>query len=310
MIVVEHIVGETANFREVRVPLHQIGLYVELETLLGPLSLVESSKDEDVLGVDRHTHGEVTSCPGGLGIQVDHAPHVVIDVVHLDGVRDFFLIEFCTAREDIDVFVVEDTGSSAVTSNIEISNPAPCIILDIIFLTSCVEALGIVTTNDEDETSLRVESSEVRPPEEQRALIDQLLLVVVVLKHPVAADVVLVTATDAKYFTFISNQSAAEFRNDKVVKQNHFFGGVLVYIVEVDVLGAPLEVMDELPGAVALLQDESIVEELRELTEDVNVRVVGDSARELSHFSLLSNQLLGDGIEAAPDSLEAVKVEL
>ena len=46
--------------------------------------LVEAAKDEDVLAVDRHTHRQVAGRPRRLGVQVDHTPHVVVNVVHLD----------------------------------------------------------------------------------------------------------------------------------------------------------------------------------------------------------------------------------
>jgi hypothetical protein len=41
-----------------------------------------------------------------------------------------------------------------------------------------------------------------------------------------------------------------------------------------DVFGAPLKVMHKFAGAIALLEDESVVEQLLELRKHVDVRVV------------------------------------
>ena len=152
MIVVEDVVGERANFGEVGVPLHQVGLNVELEALLSTLRLVEAAKDEDVLGVDGHAHSEVTGGPGALGIQIDHAPHVVVNVVHFDGVRDFLLVEFGSTREHVNVLIPENARCSAISRHVQICYTAPGIILYVVLLTSCVETLGIVTTNYEYQT--------------------------------------------------------------------------------------------------------------------------------------------------------------
>jgi len=80
---------------------------------------------------------------------LDHAPHVVVNVVHLNGVGDLFLVEFCPSREDVDVLVVEDARSSGVTGHVQVGDATPGVVLDIVLFTSGVEGLSVVSSNDE-----------------------------------------------------------------------------------------------------------------------------------------------------------------
>ena len=162
VVVVEHIVGERADLGQAWVTFHQVFLDVETEAFLGADCLVKAAKDQNGLTVDRHAHCQIASCPGRFCVQVDHSPHVVIDVVHLNGVRDLLFVELGAATENVDVLVVEDAAGSRVTSHIEVCDTAPSIILDVILLTSCVEALGIIATDDENQATLRVERREIR----------------------------------------------------------------------------------------------------------------------------------------------------
>lgn len=61
-----------------------------------------------MLAINWHTHCKITGCPRTLGVQIDHSPHVVVDVVHFDCVGDFFLVEFGPAREYVNILVVEN----------------------------------------------------------------------------------------------------------------------------------------------------------------------------------------------------------
>ena len=58
-----------------------------------------------------------------------------------------------------------------------------------------------------------------------------------------------------------------------------------INVPEVDVLGAPLKVVDKLMGAVVFFKYECIVKQLAELINYVNFRIVSDSAVQLSKFS-------------------------
>ena len=108
VVVIEHIVGETSDFRKHRVSLHQVLLHVEAEAFLCPDCLVEAAKDDDRLAVDWHTHRQVTGCPGALRAEGNHAPHIVVYIIHFDGVCDFLFVKLGPPTEDVDVLVVED----------------------------------------------------------------------------------------------------------------------------------------------------------------------------------------------------------
>ena len=99
----------------------------------------------------------------------------------------------------------------------------------------------------------------------------QLLVFLDVLEHPVAAHVVLVTTADTEHFTFVSDQGAAELGNEVVVVQHNLLTRLLVHIVKVNVFGAPFEVMHKFARAVTLLEDERVVQQLRELGIHVHV---------------------------------------
>lgn len=168
VVVVENVVAEGADLGEARVPLHQVLLDVEAEAFMSSDSLVEAAKDQDSLAVDGHAHGEVTGRPGGLSVQVDHPPHVVVDVVHFDGVCDLLLVELGTPAEDIDVLVVEDATGGGVTCNVQVRNSAPSVILDVVLLARRVKTLRIVATDHKDEPTLRIQGREVRSLEQKR----------------------------------------------------------------------------------------------------------------------------------------------
>lgn len=129
----------------------------------------------------------------------------------------------------------------------------------------------------------------------------------IILKHPIAADVVLVSTADAEHLAFISDECAAELRNEKVVEQYNLLARQFVDIVEVDVFGAPFEVVYILSGRVRLLQNESIVQQLAELLKDVDITVVADAAAQLTHLALFRNELLADRIKVAANCLIRIK---
>ena len=217
VVIVEDIVRERANLWQAGISLHQVLLDVEPEAFMRSDRLVEAAKDQDSLAVDRHAHGEIAGCPRGLRVQVDHAPHVVVDVVHLDRVCDLFLVELGTTTENVDVLVVEDTTRGGVPGHVQVGDPAPGIVLDVILLTSRVEALGVIAANNEDEATLRIEGSEIRSLEEKGRLVLKFGAIFFELHHPVTAHVVLMSTADAENSAFISDDRAAEFRNTKLI---------------------------------------------------------------------------------------------
>lgn len=65
----------------------------------------------------------------------------------------------------------------------------------------------------------------------------------------------------------------------------------LVHVVEVDVLCAPFEVMHVFARTVALLQNECVLKKFLELGINVNIRVIGSTTGEFSHFALFHHKL-------------------
>ena len=93
----------------------------------------------------------------------------------------------------------------------------------------------------------------------------------IVLKHPIAAYIILVTPANAEHFSFIGYERSAEFWNQEVIVEKNFVASALVDIVKVNVLGAPFEVMYIFPGTVALLQNKRIVKQFGKLGKHIDV---------------------------------------
>ena len=273
-------------------------------------SFVETTEYEDGLRVDRHAHGQVAGRPGGFGMEVDQPPHVQVDVVHFDGVGDLLLVELSAAREHIYVLVVEYAACSTVSSHIQVCYPAPSIILNVVFLACGVEGFGIVAANHEYETSFRVEGGEVRTTEEQGRSVGQHLFRVDVLHHPVATHVVLVTTADTKHSAFVRHHGATELGNVKLILKVDLMCGLFVYVEEVYVFGAPLEVVHKLAGAIALLKYERVLQQFTELVYHVNVRVVRYPARKLPQFPFFSHQILPNLLQRGPNAFETEEVKV
>ena len=94
------------------------------------------------------------------------------------------------------------------------------------------------------------------------------------------------SASDAEYFTLISNYSSAELWDVEIISEVDFVRNLLINVIEVDILGAPFEVVDEFGWAVAFLQDKGVLEQFTELLHNVDIRVVCYSTREFSQFTL------------------------
>ena len=110
IVKVEHIIREGANSGQNKVLLHQVLINIKPETILSPDCFIKATKNHYCLIINRHTHGQITSVPTRLRVETNHSPHVMVDVVHLNCVSDFFLVEFGPTTKHIDVFVVEDAA--------------------------------------------------------------------------------------------------------------------------------------------------------------------------------------------------------
>ena len=88
--------------------------------------------------------------------------------------------------------------------------------------------------------------------------------------------------SDAEDTTLISYHRATKLRNAERVVESHFVRDILFNVEEMDRLAAPFEVVHELVGRVALLQNESVMQQFTILVDHINVLVVGDAAGELA----------------------------
>ena len=75
----------------------------------------------------------------------------------------------------------------------------------------------------------------------------------IILKHPVAAHIILVPPSDAEDLTFVGHQGSTKFRDLEIVVEANLLTALLVNIIEVNVFGAPFEIMNKFPRAITLL---------------------------------------------------------
>jgi hypothetical protein len=80
-----------------------------------------------------------------------------------------------------------------------------------------------------------------------------------------------VPATDTENPTLISDDCTAELRDVERVVENYLLGVLSVDVPEVDLFRAPFKIMNVLVVAVAFLEDESVVEQLPELVNNVHI---------------------------------------
>ena len=97
----------------------------------------------------------------------------------------------------------------------------------------------------------------------------QLLVLLDVLEHPVAAHVVLVAACNAEQPSMVTHDGPAELWN--IVFEINKVLGLLVgcHIVEMNVLVAPFEVVDDALICQLLLDNENVLEEVDDALGDL-----------------------------------------
>ena len=88
--------------------------------------------------------------------------------------------------------------------------------------------------------------------------------------------------TDAEHPPFICHHCAAKLRDVERVVKGYLVGVLAVNVPEVDRLAAPLKVVHEFVGTVALLQDERVLQQFAELIDHVHFGIVSDAAVQLS----------------------------
>jgi hypothetical protein len=84
-----------------------------------------------------------------------------------------------------------------------------------------------------------------------------------------------VSSTNTEDPAFISHDRATELRNAESVIKRDLVRNHLVHVKKVNRLAAPLKVVHELVRRVTLFEDESVVQQLVELVNDIDLLVVG-----------------------------------
>ena len=118
VVVVEDVVRERANFWKAWISFHEVLFDVKAEAFVSPHRLIEATKDENGLTVDRHAHRQIAGRPGRFRVEVDHAPHVMVNIVHLNRICDLFLVELGATTEHVDVLVIEDATGGGVSCHV------------------------------------------------------------------------------------------------------------------------------------------------------------------------------------------------
>ena len=85
------------------------------------------------------------------------------------------------------------------------------------------------------------------------------MFLVNILHHPVTANIILVATTNAEYAAFVSDHCSTELRYIEIIFQVDSMRDHLIYVKKVDIFGSPLEVVNELARAVALLENKRIL---------------------------------------------------
>ncbi len=152
----------------------------------------------------------------------------------------------------------------------------PLILVHIVVLTVRVKVFGIVTSNSIDPVHVSiVNSSEIRPGIVEKSSVLQTLLFFYVLKHPVAAHIVLVSPCYAKQSSMVSYNSPTEFRNVFVKVNQVLCLFAIDYIVEMDIFVAPFKVVNDSSVSQLFLDYEKALEKLNDMFFYVNMAEFG-----------------------------------
>jgi len=179
-------------------PRDRLVVSIKHKCRIGAVLLVKATKDQNGRRVDLVGHGQVAGHPSLLVLHIDDVPHVPLDVVALAHVSDLLRTELYAPGEHVDELGVEDAARSRVSRHVEVGHANPLICADIVVLARLVEVLRIVAPDDVNAVLLALVDGcevaarvvEVGPVLEHAVLLD-------VLEHPVAADVLLLAARNA-----------------------------------------------------------------------------------------------------------------
>lgn len=152
----------------------------------------------------------------------------------------------------------------------------PLILVNIVVLAVRVKVFGIVTPNSIDPVHVSiVNGSEIRPRIVEKSSVLQTLLFLNVLKHPVAAHIVLMSPCYAEQSSMVSNNSPTEFRNVFVEVNQVLCLLAIDHIVEMDIFVAPLKVVNDSSVSQLFLDNEKTLEKLNYMLFYVNMAEFG-----------------------------------
>ena len=273
----KHHCAEGADSRQVSASFNTLAVGVVDEARIGSVLAIESAEDQDGGRADLVRHGQVAGDPGLLIFDINCFPNIFLDIVCFADVGDLFRRELDAATEDVDELGVEDAAGGGVACHIELRHAYPLIDADVVVLARLVEVLGVVAADDVDAIFFGlVDGREVRPRVVEVRPVLELFVLLDVLEHPVAAHVVLVATGDAEEAPVVTHHRSAELGN--VVFEVDEVLGLLVRcdVVEVDVLVAPFEVVDDALVCQLLLDDENVLEEVDDSLLNIKVIELGN----------------------------------
>jgi len=105
------------------------------------------------------------------------------------------------------------------------------------------------------------------------------------------------SSANAEDTSLVSDHGATELGDAEGVTKGYLVRNHLLDVEEVDRLAAPLEVVNKLVRRVALLQNKSVVKKLSKLFNDINIRVVSNSAAEFSELTHFEDQVFLNLVE-------------
>ena len=245
---------------------------VEHESRVCAVLAVKTTKDQNRRRVNLVCHSEITRYPVGLVFDVYYFPDIFLDVVALTDISDFLWRKFYATRKHVNELGIENAASGAVSSYVEVRHSDPFISTDVVVLASAVKVLCIVSSNHINAVFFAlVDGSKIRSGVIQISSVLKHSVLFNILKHPVAADVVLMPTSDAVEAAVVRNDRAAKLGN--IVFKVHKVFGLFVrnHIIEVDVFVAPFKIVDDSFVSQLLLHDEQILEKVNNALVDVEM---------------------------------------
>lgn len=151
----------------------------------------------------------------------------------------------------------------------------PFVLIDIIVLTISVKVLCIVSTNSIDSIHVSIiNSCEIWSGVIKKWFMFKTFLLFNILKHPIAAHIVLMSSRNTKQSTMVCYDSSTEFRDVFVKIHQKFWLLSINNIIKMNVFVTPFKIMDDSSVCKFLFHDKKILKELCYVLFNVNMRVL------------------------------------